>query len=74
MMRRGVSSPTVYWIVGGSGATLRTVDGGETWERITAPREVDLTGVEAVDGHSARIDAADGLSFRTEDGGLTWER
>ena len=67
-------SPTVCWIVGGSGAILRTVDGGETWERITAPREVDLTGVEAVDGRSARIDAADGLSFRTEDGGLTWER
>jgi len=70
-----VSPPsTVRRIVGGSGTILRTVDGGETWERVTAKRPVDLTGVEAVDGRSARIDVVDGISFRTEDGGLPWER
>ena len=74
-MSAGVSpSSAVCWIVGGNGTILRTVDGDETWERVTAPRLVDLIGVEAVDGRSARIDAVDGVSFRTEDSGLTWER
>ena len=67
-------SSAVCWIVGGNGTILRTVDGGETWERVTAPRLVHLIGVEAVNGRSARIDAVDGVSFRTEDSGLTWVR
>ena len=74
MMTAGAApSASVCWIVGRGGTILLTIDGGETWERVTAPRPVDLIGVEAVDTRSARIDAIDGVSFRTVDGGLTWE-
>jgi len=47
----GGSAPSASdcWIVGQGGTILRTVDAGETWQRVTPPRPADLIGIEALD-------------------------
>ena len=61
----------VCWAVGRSGAVVLTTDGTQ-WRQVTSPVNADLVSVEANDGRTATVTAADGRTFRTTDGGLTW--
>jgi photosystem II stability/assembly factor-like uncharacterized protein len=68
----------VAWASGADGTVLRTVDGGETWDRKFVPNAADLDfrDIEAVDEQVAvllSIGVGD-LSriYRTTDGGETW--
>lgn len=80
---RGVSAVNdrVAWASGTDGTIVRTVDGGATWQRISAPADVDAAkldfrDIDAVDervayalsigpGEASRI-------YKTSDGGATW--
>jgi hypothetical protein len=64
-------SPLVCWLVGPSGAVLRTTD-GRRFERVPFPEAVDLVSVEARDAGSAAVTTADGRVLTTTDGGATW--
>jgi hypothetical protein len=73
-------SDTVCWLVGRTGAIVRTTD-GEHWERIAPPARAagtdaklpDWIGITALDAQSATIAASDGRMFATADGGKTWK-
>lgn len=62
---------TVVWAVGRAGVVLRTADGTE-WSRVRFPEPADLVGVQASDGSTAIVRAADGRAWSTSDGGATW--
>jgi len=66
-------SVKVCWIVGRSGAVLRTVDGTD-WKQVSAPTSQDLTGVTAWSAKHAQVTAADGTVFVTKDGGKSWKK
>jgi hypothetical protein len=64
-------SAKVCWIVGRSGAVLRTANGTD-WKQVTAPTSQDLTGVTAWSAKRAQVTAADASVFVTKDGGKSW--
>ena len=67
-------SESVCWIVGRSGAVLRTTDGGGHWYKVVSPIRADIAGVQAADAMTAEIFSADKSSrFVTHDGGATWQ-
>jgi photosystem II stability/assembly factor-like uncharacterized protein len=76
---RGLSavSGTVAW-VGGTGAVLRTTDGGATWVSVGPPdvSGLDLRDVEATsDRHAVILSVGNGTDSRiyvTDDGGGSW--
>ena len=72
-------SATVCWIVGRTGAILRTTDGA-AWQAIPSPASAagdgvapDWVRVSARDANSATITSADGRVFVTTDAGQTWQ-
>jgi photosystem II stability/assembly factor-like uncharacterized protein len=77
---RGISAvdAKVAWASGTGGTVLLTVDGGESWNRMTVPdaQNLDFRDVEAFDQRNAYIlSIGDGkLSriYKTSDGGSTW--
>ena len=64
-------SADVCWIVGRAGSMFRSTD-RQTWQRVTFPEAVDLSGVTATDARTATVVTADGRTFATADGGMTW--
>src|SRR5262245_41079296 len=74
-------SPKVVWIGGSSGTVLRTLDGGQTWEKRNVPDggKLDFRGVAAFDANTAIVvgagEAEKGLAriYRTTDGGKSWQ-
>lgn len=67
-------SESVCWIVGRSGAVLRTTDGGGHWNKVVSPIRADIAGVQAADAMTAEIfDANKSSRFVTHDGGATWQ-
>ncbi|MFT3828881.1 MAG: YCF48-related protein [Opitutaceae bacterium] len=64
------------WAVGHLGTILRTVDGGESWQKLSAglAREDVLLDVRFLDANDGFAVGAYGLFLRTRDGGATWER
>ena len=65
-------SADVCWIVGRAGTVLRSTD-RQTWQRVTFPQPVDLSGVTATDARTATVVTGDGRTFSTADGGMTWK-
>ena len=63
---------SICWLVGANGLVLVSTN-ALTFTRVTAPAEVDLVSIQAVDGRTATATAADGRTFTTEDGGKTWK-
>ncbi len=76
---RGVSavSANVCWASGPEGTVLRTIDGGETWQRcnVAAAPTTDFRDIHAFDAQRAIVMgiAAPALFYLTEDGGQTWQ-
>ncbi len=70
----GGSAPSndVCWIVGKSGAILRTLDRGAHWQIVKPPLQTDFTGVSATDSNNATVVALYRHSYVTHDGGVTW--
>ena len=62
----------VFWLIGEAGTVVRTTDGGESWERVTAPSQAALVAIDAQDANTATVSDATVISFRTADGGETW--
>lgn len=70
----------VVWASGSQGTCLRTVDGGETWQKLTLPNaeSLDFRGLAAFDERTAVLigagEASEGKAriYRTEDGGSHW--
>jgi photosystem II stability/assembly factor-like uncharacterized protein len=76
---RGVSavSHRVAWASGSGSTVLRTVDGGNTWQKLTITTDaLDFRDIDAIDPHTAYVlSIGNGpLSriYKTNDGGSTW--
>lgn len=75
---RGVCtvSVDVAWASGAGGSCLRTLDGGETWQRLAVPgcESLDFRDVHAADENTALLLSAGEPAkvMKTEDGGTTW--
>jgi photosystem II stability/assembly factor-like uncharacterized protein len=65
-------TPEVCWIVGRSGAIIRTSD-AQTWKSVVAPTMQDLIAVTAQSAKSATVAAADGTRYKTINGGRSWK-
>jgi hypothetical protein len=65
-------SNDVCWMVGKSGAILRTLDRGAHWQIVKPPLHTDFTSVSATDSNNATVTALYRHNFVTHDGGVTW--
>ncbi len=79
---RGVSavSNKVAWASGAGGTVLRTVDGGETWQKldIVGAESLDFRDIQAFDQSTAFVLAIgpgeQSRIYKTADGGRIWQR
>src|SRR5215510_6753216 len=76
---RGVSAVNeqVAWASGADSTVLRTVDGGTTWQKLTATSEtLDFRDVDAVDAQTAYVlsigNGPASRIYKTTDAGKTW--
>ena len=76
---RGVSavSERVAWASGGSSTVLRTVDGGQTWQKLNVTTDtLDFRDVDAVDARTAYVlgvgNGPASRIYKTTDAGKTW--
>jgi len=73
-------SAKVVWAGGSGGTCLRTIDGGQTWEKRPVPDadNLDLRGIAAFDAQTAIVmsageaDKGQARIYRTTDGGKDW--
>jgi hypothetical protein len=70
----------VVWASGTEGTVLRTIDGGETWQRCANPpdaRDLDFRGIQAFDESTALVMSSgpgeQSRVYKTIDGCLTWD-
>jgi photosystem II stability/assembly factor-like uncharacterized protein len=66
------SSAGTLLIAGEAGTLLRSVDGGDTWERIASPYPGSFFGAVAASDGSLLIFGLRGNVFRSSDEGLSW--
>jgi photosystem II stability/assembly factor-like uncharacterized protein len=76
---RGVSavSDAVVWVSGSAGTVVRTVDGGQTWQKVIVPDSagLDFRDIDAIDANTAyvlSIDKGKSHIFKTVDAGAHW--
>lgn len=71
-----VVSDEVVWASGAQGSVLRTIDGGESWERLSieGAAELDFRSIYAFDAERALVLSAGepARMYRTENGGADW--
>ncbi|MDA8018914.1 MAG: YCF48-related protein [Thermoanaerobaculia bacterium] len=71
-------SEKVVWASGTAGTVLRTVDGGETWQKlaVAGAEELDFRDVQAFDADRALLLTAGQPAriYRTTDGGATFQQ
>jgi hypothetical protein len=66
-----VGTGGLRWRIVPRGRLERSLDFGQTWQTVTLPQGIEVTGVRAAD-NSAIVTTADGRQFRTDDRGATW--
>ena len=68
------SAPTkkVCWIVGRTGAILRTTNAGKHWHQVASPTTEDISSVFAVDAQQATFTTTTNKSYKTTNAGKTW--
>src|ERR1700744_2998630 len=79
---RGISavSDKVAWASGAKGTVLRTIDGGETWQRmdIVGAENLDFRDIQAFDQNTAYVlsigEGDKSRIYKTTDGGRVWQR
>lgn len=77
---RGLSvvSDDVVWISGSNGTVLKTVDGGENWNKLIVPESdsLDFRDVHAFDDKTAYVisSGTPGTIYKTVDGGESWKQ
>jgi photosystem II stability/assembly factor-like uncharacterized protein len=79
---RGISavSDKVAWASGAGGTVLRTVDGGETWQKleIVGASALDFRDIQAFDQNTAFVlsigPGEQSRIYKTADGGKIWQR
>jgi photosystem II stability/assembly factor-like uncharacterized protein len=79
---RGISavSDKVAWASGAKGTVLRTIDGGETWQRmeIVGAEALDFRDIQAFDQNTAFVlsigPGDQSRIYKTADGGRIWQR
>jgi hypothetical protein len=54
------------------GATLRTTDGGDTWQRFYAPTDLNFSSVCFVNQDVGWVAGSDAAIFKSTSGGTTW--
>ena len=76
---RGVSavSERVAWVSGSGSTVLRTMDGGQSWQKLSATTDVlDFRDIDAIDAQTAYVlGAGNGPAsriYKTTDAGKTW--
>ena len=76
---RGVSavSERVAWASGAGSTVLRTVDGGQTWHKLTVTTDaLEFRDIDAIDAHTAYVLATGNgpasRIYKTTDAGKTW--
>lgn len=76
---RGVSavSERIAWASGASSTVLRTVDGGQTWQKLAVtPEALDFRDIDAIDAMTAYIlsigNGPASRIYKTTDAGRTW--
>ena len=78
---RGVSavSQRVAWASGANGTVLRTVDGGQTWQKLTVPNaeKLDFRDIDATSDRSAYVlsigPGEASRIYKTADAGVHWD-
>jgi len=63
------------WTTGSSGALLHTVDGGDHWNKVAIPAQVEdawLGGIAFADRSHGWVVGQNGLILATQDAGITW--
>jgi photosystem II stability/assembly factor-like uncharacterized protein len=60
--------------VGSDSTILRTQDGGFSWEKLSAPQDVTLSGVFVRDNRNAVIVGSRGTILWTDNGGTNWKQ
>jgi len=67
----------VAWACADGGVVVRSLDGGRTWTRVSAPTSNNLYCINALDENVAIVgdgpDSGPARLFRTTDGGQTWQ-
>src|SRR6476619_3994798 len=79
---RGISavSDKVAWASGAKGTILRTIDGGETWQKleIVGAADLDFRDIQAFDQNTAFVlsigPGDQSRIYKTADGGKIWQR
>jgi photosystem II stability/assembly factor-like uncharacterized protein len=61
------------WAVGYDGVTLRTADGGQSWQPLSLPGDGYLASVDFIDQDRGWLTGSDASIYHTTDGGQTWE-
>lgn len=78
---RGISvlSDLVVWASGAKGTVLRTIDGGETWVKVsvTGAEALDFRDVQGIDANTAFVlsigPGEQSRIYKTTDGGKSWQ-
>ncbi|WAS92310.1 YCF48-related protein [Nannocystis punicea] len=72
-VRFACTRPRFGMIAGDSGALLRTLDGGTTWERLDSGTALPLRDIAVLDDQLAVAVGDGGTLLRSIDGGAAWE-
>jgi hypothetical protein len=60
------------WVGGSAGALYRSVDAGQSWAKLPAISDDDITRIEFSDQRNGVVETAKGQVWSTSDGGQSW--
>jgi photosystem II stability/assembly factor-like uncharacterized protein len=60
------------WVGGSAGALYRSVDAGQSWAKLPAISDDDITRIEFSDQRNGVVETVKGQVWSTSDGGQSW--